>query len=123
MLMKTNHDLSIRFDIGFPQPLRVSYFIQIPKVTGLKVSRCRALSSPPLPKRLCGKTYVQDLSEASLGSLLLCVPETSSNKYVSSKNSAARAGQLEAGHALLDPPIYRFHVIAVCSKLKLSRPL
>ena len=24
---------------------------------------------------------------------------------------------------LLDPPIYRFHVIAVCSKLKLFRPL
>jgi hypothetical protein len=33
----------------FPPPLGVSYSIQIPKTSRLKLKRCRALSSPPLP--------------------------------------------------------------------------
>jgi hypothetical protein len=34
--------------------LLVSYLIQNPKTIWLKVNKCRVLSSPPPPKRLCG---------------------------------------------------------------------
>jgi hypothetical protein len=48
----------------------VSYLIQNPKTIWLKVNKCRALSSPPAPQAPVRYTCVQDLSEASLGSLL-----------------------------------------------------
>jgi hypothetical protein len=38
----------------FPPSLKVSYLIQISKAIRLKVNKCRALSSPPPPKRPCG---------------------------------------------------------------------
>jgi hypothetical protein len=38
----------------FHRRFELSYFIQIPKAIRLKVNKCRALSSPPPPKRPCG---------------------------------------------------------------------
>ena len=55
----------------FHRRFRVSYLIQIPKAIRLKVNRCRALSSPPPPKRLCG--YVRTRPRRGLAGVVAFV--------------------------------------------------
>jgi hypothetical protein len=75
----------------------VSYLIQNPNAIRLKVNRCRALPSPPrFPKRLGGNTCVQDLSEASLGSLL----------FVIVSGLSLRASTRARSHGMISRPGY-----------------